>query len=153
MWAIHDLLAYGLLSGQVTKGYNYCLLTCGPNTCSCHLRRLGKTTFVHHRRWLWPTHPYWNNLHDFNGRFERRPAPLMMKGIDVLEHANLYEAWKSWGGREEDNLCLNNGVKWESCLFDLLYWKVNSNPHLFIGPFCNSSSTWNKYTKAWKFWC
>ncbi len=32
MWSIHALLAYGLFSGQVNKGYKGCP-TCGPNTC------------------------------------------------------------------------------------------------------------------------
>jgi hypothetical protein len=30
MWAIHDLLAYGLFSNQVTHGYKGCPM-CGPN--------------------------------------------------------------------------------------------------------------------------
>ncbi len=35
MWSIHDLPTYGLLVGQVTKGYKGCP-TYGPNTSSCH---------------------------------------------------------------------------------------------------------------------
>jgi len=35
LWSIHDLLAHGLLAGQVTKGFKGCP-TCGPNTSSCH---------------------------------------------------------------------------------------------------------------------
>jgi hypothetical protein len=41
MWAIHDLHAYGLFLGQVTKGYKGCLAY-GPNTSSCHSKILGK---------------------------------------------------------------------------------------------------------------
>jgi hypothetical protein len=109
MWAIHDLLAYGLLSSQVTKGYKGCL-DCGPNTISHHSRRLGKTTYVHHCRWLRLNQPYQANAHDFNGKFEKRPTPPFMSGSDVPSHANLYEDWKLQGGMEEDNLCQDNGV-------------------------------------------
>jgi uncharacterized protein (UPF0212 family) len=35
MWAIHDLLTYGLLLVQVTKGYKGCP-TCGPNIANHH---------------------------------------------------------------------------------------------------------------------
>lgn len=49
-WSIHDLLAYGLLYGQVNKGYKGCP-ACGLNTCS-HSKKLGKIIYGCHRKWL-----------------------------------------------------------------------------------------------------
>jgi hypothetical protein len=87
MWAIHDLPTYGLLLGQVTKGYKGCM-ACGPNTCSCHSTKLCKTTYVDHHRWLSLDHPYQRNAHDFNGKYAKRLASNVMQGFQVLDHVN-----------------------------------------------------------------
>jgi hypothetical protein len=118
MWANHELLAYGLFLGQVTKSYKG-YLTYGPNTTRHHLKRLEKTTYIHHSRWLKPNHPYQPNAHDFNGKSEKGPTPPLGSRFDVLSQANFYEDWKLQGGREEDNPCHDNGMKRISCLFDL----------------------------------
>ncbi len=110
MWAIHDLLAYGLFSNQVTHGYKGCPM-CGPNKISQDSKRLGKTTYVHHHRWLQRNHPYQTNVCDFNGKFGRSlPQPIML-GFDVLLQANLFETWKLKGGKEEGNPSQQNGVR------------------------------------------
>ncbi len=123
MWANHELLAYGLFLGQVTKGYKG-YPTYGPNTTSHHSKKLGKTTYIHHSKWLKLNHQYQANAHDFNGKSEKGPAPPLISRFDVLSHANFYEDWKLQGGREEDNPCHDNGVKRRSCLFDLPYLQV-----------------------------
>ncbi len=87
MWAICDLLVYGLFLGQVTKGYKGCM-ACGPNTCSCHSQKLCKTTYVDHHRWLPLDHPYQRNARDFNGKYEKRLASNVMQGFQVLDHVN-----------------------------------------------------------------
>ncbi len=130
MWAIHDLPTYGLLLGHVTKGYKGCM-ACGPNTCSRHSKKLCKTTYIDHHRWLLSNHPYWRNAHDFNGKFERRSTPNVVQGFQVLDHAIAYEAWKQDGGMEDDNPCLHNGMKQRNVLFDLPYWKVWINNQCF----------------------
>ncbi len=86
MWAIHDLLAYGLLLGKVTKGYKGCM-ACGLNTCNRHSKKLCKSTYIDHHRWLTLDHPYQRNANDFNGKFERRLAPNVMQGFQVLDRA------------------------------------------------------------------
>jgi hypothetical protein len=123
MWANHELLAYRLFLGQVTKGYKR-YPTYGPNTTKHHLKRLGKTTYIHHSRWLKPNHPYRANARDLNGKFKKGPTPPLVSRFDVLSHANSYEDWKLQGGREEDSPCHDNGMKRISCLFDLSYWQV-----------------------------
>jgi hypothetical protein len=71
-------------------------------------------------------HPYQSNIGDFNGKYERRQAPPIMIGVDVLEHAEVYDSWKVNGGREEGNPTAKTRVKQRNSLFDLPYWKVNS---------------------------
>jgi hypothetical protein len=101
--------------------------------CSRHSKKLGKIVYGCHRKWLQPTHPWRSNAHDFHGKFERKVALLVMKGFDVLDHANAYEMWKLNGGKEDDNACVRIGVKRKNILFDLPYWKVlGLEPHLEI---------------------
>ncbi len=130
MWVIHDLLAYGLFLGHVTKGYKGCM-ACDPNTCNRHSKKLCKTTYIDHHRWLLSNHPYWRNSHDFNDKFERRSAPNVMQGFQVLDHAIAYEGWKQDGGMEDDNPCFHSGVKRRNALFDLPYWNVWNKNHCF----------------------
>jgi hypothetical protein len=93
MWANHELLAYGLFLGQVSKGYKGHPVY-GPNTTSHHSKRLGKTTYIHDNRWLKSNHPYRANALDFNGKSEKEPTPPFISRFDVLSHANFYEDWK-----------------------------------------------------------
>jgi hypothetical protein len=44
MWCIHDCPVYGLVSGQVTKGYKGCT-ECDPNVTTCRSAMLGKNLF------------------------------------------------------------------------------------------------------------
>jgi hypothetical protein len=90
MWAKHELFAYGLFLGQMIKGYKG-YPTYGPNMTSCHSKKLGKTTYIHHSRWLKPNHPYQANARDFNGKSKKGPAPPLISRSDVLSHANFYE--------------------------------------------------------------
>ncbi len=73
LWCIHDLLAYGLIFGQVTKGYKGC--PCVPNTSSHHAPKSRKMIYDFHCRWLLSNHPYQSNTHDFNGKTKRTPPP------------------------------------------------------------------------------
>jgi hypothetical protein len=123
MRAIHDLLTYGLLSDQVAKGYKGCP-TYGPNTSFHHSRALGKTIYCQHRKWLPLNHPFRSNSCELDGKVERKPLPPILTGPEVLEHATVYEAWKSNGGKEDCIPCIKLGMKRKSILFDLPYWKV-----------------------------
>jgi hypothetical protein len=57
MWSIHDFPAYGLLAGQVTKGYKGCP-PCGPHVSTRRSKALGKNVYFGHRRYLAIHHPY-----------------------------------------------------------------------------------------------
>ena len=57
MLCIHDYPAYGLVSGQVTKGYRGCV-ECGPNVTTRRSMSLGKNLYLGHRRYLRRNHPY-----------------------------------------------------------------------------------------------
>ena len=45
LWCIYDYLAYGLTSGQVTKGYRACI-ECGPHVSTRRSKALGKNVIV-----------------------------------------------------------------------------------------------------------
>src|SRR5579875_885180 len=57
LWCIHDFPAYGLTSGQVTKGYRACT-ECGPEVTTRRSKALGQNVYVGHRRYLSRSHPY-----------------------------------------------------------------------------------------------
>lgn len=106
-------------------------MACDPNTCNCHSKKLCKTTYIDHHRWLLSNHPYRRNSHDFNDKFERRSTLNVMQVFQVLDHAITYEGWKQDGGMEDDNPCFHNGVKRRNAFFDLPYWKVWNKNHCF----------------------
>jgi hypothetical protein len=123
IWSIHDLPAYGLLFGQVTKGYKGCL-ACGPNIFFRYLKHFKKPIYYNHRKWLQPNHAYMSNACEFNGKTKRRPTPKAMIGTKHLKHAIHYEVWKLTSSKD-NNLCARMGVKHRSILFGFPYWKVN----------------------------
>lgn len=49
LWCIHDYHAYGLTSGQVTKGYRACT-ECGPHVSTRRSKALQKNIYLGHRR-------------------------------------------------------------------------------------------------------
>ncbi len=130
MWSIHDLLAYGLLPSQVNKGYKGCH-ACGPNTCVVIIPKgLGKL-FMDVTTSGCNLLIHGDQIHMTSmGKSKRKATPLVMKGFEVLDHANAYEMWKLNGGREDDNPCVNIGMKCKNILFDLPYWKaLGLEPH------------------------
>ncbi len=110
MWAIHDLLTYGLLSGEVTKGYKGCPAY-GPNNGFHHSRALGKIIYCQHRKLLPLNHPFRSNSCDLDGKVERKPLPPILTRPKILEHATIYEAWKSNGMKEDSIPCTKSGMK------------------------------------------
>ena len=57
MWSIHDFPAYGLLVGQVTKGYMGCP-PYGPHVATRNSKSLEKNVYLGHRPYLTMHHPY-----------------------------------------------------------------------------------------------
>jgi hypothetical protein len=72
IWCIHDFPAYGLASGQVTKGYKGCP-ECGPYVTTRRSLALGKNVYLGHRRYFNRGHPYRRQKRPFDGKEEVRP--------------------------------------------------------------------------------
>ena len=92
MWSIHDFPAYGLLAGQVTKGYRGCP-PCGPNVATRRSKSLGKNVYLGHRCYLAMNHPYRRLKSSFNGGEERRGLPQILLSCDILRFAKQREDW------------------------------------------------------------
>lgn len=128
MWCIHDYPAYGLVSGQVTKGYKGCL-ECGPNVSTRRSASLGKNVYLGHRRYLQRNHPYRRLRRAFDGTEEIRAPPRSLNGQDIVRHAKARERWLVAGddnreGGESDPVH-QSGVKRLSVLYSLPYWQVS----------------------------
>jgi hypothetical protein len=66
MWTMHDLPAYGIIVGLVTKGYWGCPCY-GENTMSRRSHVLHKNMYCsQHRRWLLMDHLFWHNVVAFD---------------------------------------------------------------------------------------
>ena len=125
MWCIHDYPAYGLVSGQVTKGYKGCI-ECGPNASTRRSTALGKNLYLGHRRYLTRYHPYRRLQRAFDGKEENRALPCPLTGRDIVRHTNAREKWLN-ASNENKHGGVNDpvhttGVKRLSGLFRLPYW-------------------------------
>ena len=74
LWLVHDFPAYGLLSGQQTKGYKGCPL-CSSETCAEHSSSVRKMFYLGGRRFLDIHHRFRSARRAFNGKPETDPAP------------------------------------------------------------------------------
>lgn len=129
LWCMHDFPAYGLTSGQVTKGYRACT-ECGPDVTTRRSKALGKNVYVGHRRYLSRWHPYRRLKQAFDGQQEYRPPPPILTGCDIKGYAQervsfLQESQGRRGGGEGDPIH-RTGVKRLSALYLLPYWQVLS---------------------------
>ena len=86
MWCIDDFPAYGLVSGQVTKGYRGCP-ECGPSVTTRRSAVLTKNVYLGHRRFLNRTHPYRRLQRAFDGSQDTRPPPTQLSGTDIVRYA------------------------------------------------------------------
>jgi hypothetical protein len=127
MWCIHDYLAYGLTSSQVTKGYRACS-ECGPNVSTRLSASLGKNVYLGHRRYLQRNHPYRRLKRAFDGSKELRPPPVVLTGRNIVRFARKQELWlkASPANRLEstEDPVHETGVKRLSILYKLPYWQV-----------------------------
>jgi len=127
LWTVNDFPAYGLISGQVTKGHKACPV-CGPNVVTRRSKALKKNLYLGHRRHLPMEHQWRRQRSNFDGQTDMRPPPRRMSGRDHLRYANEREEWRrtnqaNYGGQTSDPVH-EHGVKRRTCLFDLPYWKV-----------------------------
>jgi len=126
LWTVNDFPAYGLISGQQTKGYRGCPV-CVTETCAEHSRVLSKMVYLGSRRWLPQEHRFRRARIPFDGNMEVREPPIRPSGEEILEMAEERAQYIADGGREDgdDDPVRENGVKRVSVLFKLPYWVVN----------------------------
>lgn len=125
LWLVHDFPAYGLLSGQQTKGYKGCPL-CGEETCAEHSGVLGKMVYLGGRRFLDLQHRFRNARRAFNGQTERMPQPKRQSGHEIYAKGLEREQYLHDGGIEEsdNDPVKKHGVKRASIFYRLPYWAV-----------------------------
>jgi hypothetical protein len=132
MWTISDFPAYGLISGQQTKGYHACPC-CGPLTDSKRIRGPSGDAIVYlgMRKRLPPGHEYRTNKR-FNGSDEYGRAPPRLCSFDILRYAVERQEYLDHGGAPggKDDPVHRTRVKRRNTLYDLPYWKVISYPPL-----------------------
>ena len=126
LWSIHDFPAFGLIAGQVVKGYVACPI-CGESTCADHSPALKKMIYLGHRRFLPQGHRFRRARAAFNGQQELNSAPIWRSGDLVLQRGRARAEWLRNRGNEDsaDDPVKAHGVKRASILFALPYWKVS----------------------------
>ena len=127
LWTVNDFPAYGLISGQVTKGHKACPL-CGSKVVTRRSKALKKNVYLGHRRHLPMAHQWRQQRSNFDGQTNMRPPPRRMTGREHLRYANEQQEWirknrANEGGQTPDPI-YEHRVKRRTCLFDLPYWKV-----------------------------
>ncbi|XP_074297821.1 uncharacterized protein LOC141628602 [Silene latifolia] len=85
---INDFLAYAMLSGWSTAGYDACP-RCTHSTNSGRFG--GKICYVGHMNWLDPDHPYRSEANLFDGTTASGSAPKSISGSDVLRQQEKIE--------------------------------------------------------------
>ena len=128
LWTINDFLAYGLISGQQTKGYKGCPV-CVTETEANHSRALKKMVYLGSRRWLPADHRFRRALLAFDGNAEFREPLRRLEGEEILRMAEERAQYLADGGRmdaKEDPVKVH-GLKRVSALFLLPYWVVSSD--------------------------
>lgn len=133
LWLVHDFPAYGLLSGQQTKGYKGCPL-CGEETCAEHSGVLGKMVYLGARRFLDLQHRFRNARRAFNGHTERMPQPKRQSGHEIYAKGLEREQYVHDGGIEESDHdpVKKHGVKRANIFYRLPYWAVCESRELKI---------------------
>ncbi|XP_065860183.1 uncharacterized protein [Euphorbia lathyris] len=91
LWTINDFPAYAYLSGWSTKGALACP-SCNKDTPSIRLKHGRKFSYMSARRFLHINHTWRKNKRCFNGQVEKRPAPKVLSGEDVLAQLSVLKS-------------------------------------------------------------
>ncbi|XP_050941518.1 uncharacterized protein LOC127149700 [Cucumis melo] len=120
LWTINDFPAYSDLSGWSTKGYQACP-TCKEDTSSFGIK--GKISFMGHRRYLSSDH-IWRRSRQHDGKFERRPPPVVMNGDEILQQVNSINFPVLSKHPSKTNKKRKRTINWnkKSIFFELPYW-------------------------------
>ena len=118
---VNDFPALGNLSGCRTKGYKACPV-CGEKTCSIRLKHCKKIVYMGHRRFLRVGHAYRRKKRAFNGKLEKREAPVPLTGRQVWAKVRNIENQFGKGvvvaKDNPDDLWKKRSIFW-----DLPYWQ------------------------------
>ncbi|XP_020270861.1 uncharacterized protein LOC109846048 [Asparagus officinalis] len=82
MWTINDFPTYGNLAGCSTKGRKACPI-CGKNTHHRWLRFSKKFSYMGHRKFLKPSHPYRRKKSWFDNSVEHGSKPRALTGHNI----------------------------------------------------------------------
>src|SRR6187551_230271 len=118
---ITDLPGLGCLSGQVTKGYNGCVV-CVDDTDARWLNKSKKMVYKGHRRFLRRDHPYRRNKKSFDGTNDNRLPPKYRNGNEIYKIVSKVEVVF---GKGKGSVHAPAGSIWKknSLLCRLPYWK------------------------------
>ena len=126
LWTISDFPGYSMLSGWSTKGKLACPM-CHYETSSNYLKHSKKMCYMHHRKFLDPTHKWRLDKRRFNGETEIGSIPEILSGTDIEE---LLRGFKNRFGDKTKKPGKSDGpFKKRSILFDLPYWCHNPLRH------------------------
>ncbi|XP_075089615.1 uncharacterized protein LOC107786374 isoform X4 [Nicotiana tabacum] len=131
LWTINDFPAYAYLSGWSTKGALACP-SCNKETPSIRLKYGRKFSYMGARRFLSSNHKWRSNKRDFNGEVERRHAPKILSGDDILNQLASLDGFKFGKTQKKQrhgrDKATHNWRK-KSIFFRLPYWKNNLIRH------------------------
>jgi hypothetical protein len=127
IWTIHDFPGYGIVGGFVHQGFAACPW-CGKVLGAEHSTELGKQTYGGCCRWLPMNHIFRSDgMKDhFNGQIENREMLGRVSVEEQVRYGEEYAAWKATGNHNGGarDPSKKHGVKRNSILFRLPYWKV-----------------------------
>src|SRR3954469_7641564 len=154
LWTINDFPAYGNLAGCCTKGKMACPL-CGKNTNYKWLSYSRKFSYMGHRKFLPPAHPYREKKAWFDNNVEHGTKPRILTGRKIFamltNFSNNFGKGKNSKRKRSDNTNDNTNdyaddgdgdndfinddddqeelSRWKkrSIFFDLPYWEVSLN--------------------------
>ncbi|XP_039034840.1 uncharacterized protein LOC120171121 [Hibiscus syriacus] len=136
LWNINDFLAYGNLSGCVTKGYYACSI-CSENTCSQWLPNSKKVCLLGHRRFLPLQDLLRKRKKYFNNQQEDDVIKQPLSGEEIYDYLRGFEtSWvnkttskkktptKKMSKKEKERI-VERAKFWhyKSIFFELEYWK------------------------------
>ncbi|GLT42189.1 hypothetical protein SLA2020_162040 [Shorea laevis] len=131
LWTINDFPAYAVLSGWSTKGALACP-SCNRETPSYRLKHGHKFCYMGARRFLHSNHKWRKNKAHFNGKVEKRAAPPVLSGDDVLNQLKkLPKVTFGKGVKRKRNYVKKETLncRKSSIFFRLPYWRGNFLRH------------------------
>ena len=135
LWGIHDLPAFGNLSGCVTHGYKACPV-CAMETESEYIGN--KVVYPKYRRFLKDDHPYRLIKHGWYKDTEDKEPPTRLSGPSLLEKLNCIKYFPGklpknkkrtiYEATDKSFFTVGDGdiekLSWykKSIFYDLIYW-------------------------------